>query len=87
MAKEGLITAKQVAEYLNCSVSTVRRLVVNGGIPHFRLGKLIRFRRSDIDLWLGKYREGEAPDSPKDPRWHPDQLTLFSLDIGSEFEF
>ena len=87
MAKEGLITAKQVADYFNCSVSTIRRLVVNGRIPHFRLGKLIRFRRSDIDLWLGKYREGEVPESSKDPPRHPDQLTLFGPEICSEFEF
>ena len=47
MPKEGLLTANDVAGYLRCSVSTVRRLVVRAEIPHIRVSKLIRFRRSD----------------------------------------
>ena len=87
MAKEALLTASQVADYLNCSVSTIRRLVVRGGIPHFRLGKLVRFRRGDIDSWLIKYREGEPPEAAKDPPTNPDQLLLFGPEIASDLEF
>ena len=61
MAKEGLMIATEVAQYLNCSISTVRRLVMKSTIPHFRLGKLVRFRRSDIDAWLSDNRQGELP--------------------------
>ena len=57
MSKEGLLTANEVAGYLKCSVSTVRRLVVRAEIPHFRVSKLVRFRRRDIDAWLLNHRE------------------------------
>ncbi len=90
MPKEGLMIASQVAQYLNCSVSTVRRLVLKARIPHFRLGKLVRFRRADIDAWLIYQREGELPaDSSRQPPpvVHPDQLSLFRPDVGRDLEF
>ena len=90
MAKEGLMIATEVAQYLNCSISTVRRLVMKSRIPHFRLGKLVRFRRSDIDAWLSDNREGELPadaTSPQHPLSHPDQLSLFRPEMGRELEF
>lgn len=90
MAKEGLMIATEVAQYLNCSISTVRRLVMKSRIPHFRLGKLVRFRRSDIDAWLSDNREGELPADPTSrhpPLSHPDQLSLFRPQMGRELEF
>ena len=83
MPKEGLLTTGEAAEYLRCSVSTVRRLVMKGQIPHFRVGKLVRFRRHDIDVWLTKYRTGDPLSDPKQtPLPHPDQLTLFETGAG-----
>ena len=85
MAKQGLMIATEVAQYLNCSISTVRRLVMNSKIPHFRLGKLVRFRRSDIDAWLTHQREGDHPADPTSrhlPLTHPDQLSLFDPETG-----
>ena len=63
MLREGLMTAQEVAAYLRCSVSTVRRFVMRGEIPYYRLGKMVRFRRREVDSWLALYREGELlPD-------------------------
>ena len=89
MAKQGLMVATDVAQYLNCSISTVRRLVMNSRIPHFRLGKLVRFRRSDIDAWLTYQREGELPANPTRQLHpsHPDQLSLFGPEVGRDLEF
>ncbi len=89
MAKEGLMIATEVAQYLNCSISTVRRLVMRSTIPHFRLGKLVRFSRSDIDAWMSDNREGELPaDTSRQPPFsHPDQLSLFRPEMGRELEF
>ena len=87
MPKEGLLTANDVASYLRCSVSTVRRLVVRGEIPHFRVSKLVRFRRGDIDAWLLMHREGElAADGLKLPEDHPDQLTLFGRELARDWD-
>jgi excisionase family DNA binding protein len=49
---EEILTARDLARYLRCHVSTLYRLVNRGEIPHFRLGSDIRFRRSAIEKWL-----------------------------------
>lgn len=42
----------EVATYLNCSCSAIRRLVYTNGIPYFRVGKRILFRKLAIDDWV-----------------------------------
>jgi excisionase family DNA binding protein len=86
MPREGLMTAQEVSRYLNCSVTTVRRLVGKAEIPHFKLGKMVRFRRSEIDAWLLQHHEGELPaDGSREPTVHPDQLFLFGREVGQSF--
>ena len=77
MAKEQMMTAGEVAAYLRCSISTVRRYASRGEIPHYRLGKLVRFRRSEIENWLALYHEGEVLATTKGIPPNPDQLSLF----------
>lgn len=43
-----------VAEYIGLASSTVYEKVRALDIPHTRLGNLIRFRKVDIDRWLGE---------------------------------
>ena len=43
-----------VAEYLGLASSTIYDKVRDQDIPHTRLGNLIRFRKTDIDRWLGE---------------------------------
>ncbi len=43
---------KDVAELLNISESTVRRWLIEGKIPAYRLNKQYRFSRSEIEDWL-----------------------------------
>jgi|TARA_B100000809_G_scaffold107609_1_gene106111 excisionase family DNA binding protein len=77
------MTSQEVSRYLRCSVTTVRRLVGKREMPHFRLGKLVRFRRSEIDAWLNLHHEGELPaDGSREPLLHPDQLFLFAREVG-----
>lgn len=42
-----------VAEYLGLAPSTIYDKVRDLEMPHTRLGNLIRFRKVDIDRWLG----------------------------------
>ena len=77
MAKEQpLMTAGEVASYLRCSISTVRRLTRRGELPHYRLGKIVRFRRDEIDAWLAGRHEGAVPSAIR-PSSDPNQLSLF----------
>jgi len=57
----------ELGEYVGLSVGTLRRKVREGSIPYIRVkgGRSIRFRRSDIDVWLGLSTHRRASgDSP-----------------------
>lgn len=84
MPREALMTVAEVSEYLRCSVSMVRRLARGSQIPYFRVGRLVRFRRSDVDAWLAAHHEGAAsPEGgQRRPSAHPDQLFLFGGESG-----
>lgn len=50
---EGLLSPRQLASFLNVSVATLydwrhRRC----GPPGFRVGKHLRYRKSDVDRWI-----------------------------------
>jgi len=52
-AKPGeIMTAHGAAEYLNCHVGTIYRLVRAHKLPVFRLGSELRFRQADLDRWI-----------------------------------
>ena len=67
----------EVAAYLRCSSSTVRRMVRRGQIPHYRFGKLVRFRRSEIERWLALHHEGSVLLRGRAVSSDPNQLSLF----------
>jgi excisionase family DNA binding protein len=47
-----ILTAKEVADYLRCHISTVYRLAKSGKLPGFRLGADWRFREDALQNWL-----------------------------------
>ena len=47
------LTTEEVLDYLQVSVRTVYRLIKAGKIPAVRAGRQWRFRKRDIDAWLG----------------------------------
>ena len=54
MEKEYL-TIQDVAEYLSVKTSTIYSKISE--IPHFRIGRLLRFKRKDLDAWIETKRE------------------------------
>ena len=72
-----MMIAREVAAYLRCSSSTVRRMVRRGQIPHYRFGKLVRFRLSEIERWLALHHEGSALLRGRAVSSNSDQLSLF----------
>ena len=76
MVQKKMMIAGEVAAYLRCSPSTVRRMVRRGQIPHYRFGKLVRFRLSEIERWLALHHEGSALLRGRMPP-NSDQLSLF----------
>jgi len=47
-----VFNVKELAEYLSVSESTVRKLVREKSVPHFRIYSKILFDKELIDLWL-----------------------------------
>ena len=76
MVQKKMMITGEVATYLRCSPSTVRRMVRRGQIPHYRFGKLVRFRLSEIERWLTLHHEGSALLQGRAPP-NSDQLSLF----------
>jgi excisionase family DNA binding protein len=51
-SNDALMTAEEVAEHLRVSEGTINQWVKAGRIPVVKVGKLNRFRRSDIEAWV-----------------------------------
>ncbi len=52
MNETGLLTAEQAADYLQISLATLYEKTSNRKIPHNKVGKLLRFRKSELDRWI-----------------------------------
>ena len=49
---EKLLNVKDVEDRLNIRQSTLRAWIFQGKIPVVRIGRLVRFKESDLDRWL-----------------------------------
>ncbi len=50
-----LLTIQQVAAYVGLSHHTIYRFVSQRKIPHVKLGKVLKFDRTEIDRWIASY--------------------------------
>lgn len=58
MSDEGIreyLTIQQVADYLSIKTSSLYSKIAE--IPHYRIGRLLRFRKGEIDTWIETKRE------------------------------
>ena len=55
MMKE-FLTIDDVCGFLSVKKSFIYSLVESGVIPHYRIGKLIRFKQSDVNTWMENHR-------------------------------
>lgn len=53
-----LLTTRELAELWSCSTRHIERLKLENGLPFLKLGKSLRFRRSDIEAWLEAQQPG-----------------------------
>lgn len=47
-----LLDARAVAAMLGVHPRSVQKMTRHQGLPHLRLGKLLRYRRAEIDRWI-----------------------------------
>ena len=69
---QALLTAREAAEYLRCSVRTLDRERADGrGCPFVRISGRIRYRRVDVEAFVAAHVRGHATgpvpssDTPK----------------------
>jgi excisionase family DNA binding protein len=51
------LNIQELSQLLGIKVSTLYTLVEEKRVPHYRIGRLIRFKRSEIELWMGEQRQ------------------------------
>jgi excisionase family DNA binding protein len=49
---EPVIDSEEAAKFLNINPKTLQKMARNGEVPAYRIGKLWKFRISDLDEWL-----------------------------------
>jgi len=54
------LTPQDVSDHLQVSVYTVRRWIKQGELPAYKVGRLWRIKREDLDRWLEQQRVLEA---------------------------
>jgi len=77
-----LMTAKQLAAYLNVNERTVLKLVADGALPGVKVGNQWRFRKAMIDTWLDDQMLGVLPrqvDTPPLQRSPTSRVELLEL--------
>ena len=62
MGEEELLTVKEVAEWLRVTPITVHRMVKQGRLKVYHVGKQLRFKREDVYAFLRGYHGGENPN-------------------------
>jgi excisionase family DNA binding protein len=50
------LTIQEVSQYLHIKPATLYSKVGGGEIPHYKVGRLVRFKREDIDRWMEDHR-------------------------------
>lgn len=56
---ESWVSTKEIAEHLGVTVETIRKWIKLERIPCHRVGKLWKFKITEIDFWV---RAGKAQD-------------------------
>jgi len=51
-----LLSVEELSDYLGIKVKTLYAKVESGDIPHYRIGRLIRFQMNEINAWLESCR-------------------------------
>jgi excisionase family DNA binding protein len=55
LSHDRYLSLSETIRYIGLSERTIRDRLSE--IPHFRIGKKLLFRKSELDTWLLKYRE------------------------------
>ncbi len=54
MEMEEILTISEASRYLKVHKATIYKLAQQGGLPGFKVGKVWRFKKDQIDAWVEK---------------------------------
>ncbi len=54
---KGIMSVKQVAQFLNLDINVIYAKCAKGGIPYFKIGKQYRFKKAEILEWIKGQKE------------------------------
>lgn len=75
--KPKYLTIKQLADYSNISVPTLRRYIRSKNLPYIRIDRLILVCQEEFDQWMNEHREEQESEKQRF-----DQIIR---EIGDEF--
>lgn len=64
MSKPKLLSPPEAAERLNVSLYWVRRAILQNRIPYVKVGRLVRFKESDLDAYIENRTEPAGSAHP-----------------------
>jgi excisionase family DNA binding protein len=50
------LTIDELSQYLHLKKSTLYSKVKSGDLPHYKVGRLLRFNKEDVDRWMESNR-------------------------------
>jgi excisionase family DNA binding protein len=66
--EEGWVDVEEVAAHLRVAKESVYRWVESKGFPAHRVGRLLRFKLSEVDKWVRSCGATDRPTSTVPPR-------------------
>jgi excisionase family DNA binding protein len=64
--QQSFLTPQEVSNLLRVSVYTVRRWIKNEELPAYKIGRLWRIKKVDLDQWLNQQRPTTTASSQTD---------------------
>jgi excisionase family DNA binding protein len=58
--ESSFLSISEASEYLGVKTSTLYSLVERKKIPHYRIGRLIKFKKAEIDEWVHEHKVDNA---------------------------
>lgn len=59
---ERWISLEEIAKHVGCSKDTIRAWIKKGTIPYHKVGRMYKFKISEVDAWI---ESGQSADADK----------------------
>ena len=56
------LSLSELAIYASASRNTLKKWLRDFNMPHYRIGRCIRVRKSEFDVWVKQFRNGTSTD-------------------------